>query len=166
MKTHILTLFGEEIIPEELNTVSKSRPAKKKKEKKADTEDSVEEETQEAVETPPVVIVLPEEKEGRQYYAIGEVAAMLQVKTSNIRFWTKEFNLKVRTTRKGDRMYTPDQLKELRTIYYLVKEKKYTINGAKEKLKNQRNVTMQSVDLKNSLMQLRNKLLLMRNQLV
>lgn len=166
MKTHILTLFGEEIIPEELNAVSKSRPAKKKKEKKADTEDSVEEETQEAVEAPPVVIVLPEEKEGRQYYAIGEVAAMLQVKTSNIRFWTKEFNLKVRTTRKGDRMYTPDQLKELRTIYYLVKEKKYTINGAKEKLKNQRNVTMQSVDLKNSLMQLRNKLLLMRNQLV
>lgn len=102
----------------------------------------------------------------KQYYTIGEVATLFEVKTSNIRFWTNEFALKVRTTRKGDRLYTPDQVREIRTIYYLVKEKKYTIKGAKAKLKETKKVPVQSFDLKQSLLQLRNKLVTLRNQLV
>lgn len=102
----------------------------------------------------------------KQYYTIGEVATLFQVRTSNIRFWTNEFALKVRTTRKGDRLYTPEQIREIRTIYYLVKEKKYTIKGAKAKLKEQKKATVQSLDLKQSLLHLRNKLLTLRNQLV
>jgi len=101
----------------------------------------------------------------KQYYSIGEVAKLFKVKTSNIRFWTNEFSMKVRTTRKGDRLYTPDQVREMRTIYYLVKEKRYTISGAKAKLKTSKKMTVQAMDLKESLLQLRNKLLTIRNQL-
>src|SRR5690606_16673641 len=50
---------------------------------------------------------LPEWELSKKYYTIGEVAKFFDVNTSHIRFWSKEFNLKLRTTRKGDRMYTP-----------------------------------------------------------
>lgn len=163
MKAKVLTLFGEEIIPEQLEAVGKSRAVKKKPEdskiKKAKEE--VAEISQED-KLPQVNEAL---KDDKQYYSIGEVATMFKVKTSHIRFWTNEFALKVRTTRKGDRLYTPEQVRELRTIYHLVKEKGHTINGAKAKLKSRKKVGVQSIDLKDSLLQLRNKLLGIRNQL-
>lgn len=102
----------------------------------------------------------------KQYYSIGEVSELFKVNTSHIRFWTKEFDMKVRTTRKGDRLYTPEQIKELRVIHHLVKEKGYTIKGAKEKLKSGKRVSAEAMDLKQSLLQLRNKLLTIRNGLV
>lgn len=101
----------------------------------------------------------------KQYYSIGEVAALFGINTSNIRFWTKEFEMKVRTTRKGDRLYTPEQIKELRIIYHLVKEKGYTIAGARARMKADRKGNASTIDLKQSLLELRNKLILIRNQL-
>ena len=108
---------------------------------------------------------LKEKEIEKVYYTIGEVAKLFHVRTSNIRYWTKEFNLKVRTTRKGDRLYTPDQVKEIRTIYHLVKDRRFTISGAKAKLKQSKKVSVESVDLKDSLLQLRNKLVQLRNSL-
>ena len=180
MKTRVVTLFGEEIIPEQVNAVGRSRALKKKKEEeKAEGEEIVAEKPAktkkkaEKVSLPEVSgeeDILPEVPEAlksdKAYYSIGEVASMFKVKTSNIRFWTIEFTMKVRTTRKGDRLYTPDQIRELRTIYHLVKEKRYTISGAKAKLKSSKKMTGQSLDLKDSLLQLRNKLLSIRNQLI
>lgn len=167
MKATVLTLFGEEIIPEEIQAVGKSRAPKKKQELLSAGEAKKTKKI--ATETIEEVDKLPEVKEAlkddKQYYSIGEVANMFKVKTSHIRFWTNEFALKVRTTRKGDRLYTPEQVKELRTIYHLVKEKGYTISGAKAKLKSRKRMTVQSIDLKDSLLQLRNKLLGIRNQL-
>jgi DNA-binding transcriptional MerR regulator len=101
----------------------------------------------------------------KQYYSIGEVSQLFRIATSHIRFWTKEFDMRVRTTRKGDRLYTPEQIKELRVIYNLVKERGYTIKGAKEKLKTTKKTAVETVDLKQSLLQLRNKLLSIRNEL-
>ncbi len=114
----------------------------------------------------PVQANLPDDWEGdKQYYSIGEVATLFNVKTSHIRFWTNEFKLKVRTNRKGDRLYTPAQIKELRAIHHLVKERGFTLSGAKAKMKTQNKMDVETIDLKQSLMQLRSKLLTIKNQL-
>jgi DNA-binding transcriptional MerR regulator len=164
MSERIITLFGEEIVPEQLKAVGKSR-AKKKPEEKKEEEKVVVEETPAPVEENKT-FVLPEDWEGnKQYYSIGEVAELFKVKTSHIRFWTNEFKLKVRTTRKGDRLFTAEQVRELRAIHHLVKERGFTLSGAKAKLKAQNKMDVETIDLKQSLLQLRNKLLIIRNQL-
>jgi DNA-binding transcriptional MerR regulator len=164
MSERIITLFGEEVVPEQIKAVGKSRARKKLEEKKPEEKKEIETET-------PVVeeeksFVIPEDWQGdKQYYSIGEVATLFKVKTSHIRFWTNEFKLKVRTTRKGDRMYTPAQVRELRAIHHLVKERGFTLTGAKAKLKSQNRRDVETIDLKQSLLQLRNKLLIIRNKL-
>ena len=156
MNSRILTLFGEELPPEQIKAVGKSRSTKK--------ESTATKKSKEKKEVANIDI-LAGWKADKQYYSIGEVATLFHVKTSNIRFWTKEFELKVRTTRKGDRLYTPDQIRELRAIYNLVKERGFTINGAKSKLKSNKRKTVEAVDLKQSLLHLRNKLISIRNQI-
>lgn len=101
---------------------------------------------------------LPEFDLENKYYTIGEVAALFGVNVSHIRFWTTEFNLKVRTTRKGDRLYNPENIARLRLIHHLVKENGFTIKGAKEKLKHQKQNVSSQVDLKNKLSGLKDKL--------
>jgi DNA-binding transcriptional MerR regulator len=72
----------------------------------------------------------------KQYYAIGEVAAMFKVNTSLIRFWETEFNeIKPRKNKKGDRFFTPTDVKTIQLIHFLLRQKKLTIEGAKEYLK-------------------------------
>lgn len=70
------------------------------------------------------------------YYSISEVATMFDVNTSLIRFWEKEFNiLKPKKNKKGNRLFTKEDIENLKLIYNLVKEKGYTLQGAKDKLK-------------------------------
>ncbi|GEM_PF-179149 len=101
---------------------------------------------------------LPEFDLENKYYTIGEVAALFGVNVSHIRFWTTEFNLKVRTTRKGDRLYNPENIARLRLIHHLVKENGFTIKGAKDKLKHQKQNVSSQIDLKNKLSGLKDKL--------
>lgn len=159
MAARILTLFGEELVPEQLQAVPKpkAKPKSAPKERKKTAEDPFREAN---------IVVLAGWKATKQYYTIGEVAELFGVRTSNIRFWTKEFGLKVRTTKKGDRLYTPAHIGELRAIYHLVKERGFTISGAKAKLKESTQVSVDTLDLKQSLLHLRNQLLLIRNKLV
>jgi DNA-binding transcriptional MerR regulator len=73
----------------------------------------------------------------KQYYSIGEVAAMFSVKASLLRYWESEFDvLKLRKNRKGDRFFRPDDIRSLQLIHHLLKEKKYTIEGAREYMRN------------------------------
>lgn len=73
----------------------------------------------------------------KRYYTIGEVANDLGVATSLIRFWETEFDLiKPKKNRKGNRQFTKEDLKNVRLIYHLVKVKGYTLNGAREFIKN------------------------------
>lgn len=70
------------------------------------------------------------------YYSIGEVAGMLGVATSLIRFWETEFaHIKPKKNVKGDRRYTAKNIEDLKVVYNLVKEKGFTLQGAKEFLK-------------------------------
>ncbi len=67
----------------------------------------------------------------KMYYTIGEVAEMFKVNTSHIRFWSKHFDaIKPSTNKKGNRLYTPDDIEIIKRIYHLVKEKGYTLKGA------------------------------------
>ena len=75
----------------------------------------------------------------KMYYKIGEVAKAFGVNTSLLRFWEKEFKqLKPRKNSKGNRLYTKDDIKILQEIYHLVKEKSYTLEGAKKKMRENR----------------------------
>ena len=70
------------------------------------------------------------------YYSIGEVAKMFNVSTSLIRFWEKEFDIiKPTKNKKGNRLFSKQDVDNFHTIFHLVKENGYTLTGAKEKLK-------------------------------
>ncbi|HTB52136.1 MAG TPA: MerR family transcriptional regulator [Ferruginibacter sp.] len=71
------------------------------------------------------------------YYTIGAVAEMFKVNQSLLRFWENEFDiLKPKKNRKGDRMFRPADIKNLQLIHHLIRERKYTLEGAKDFLKN------------------------------
>ncbi|SIS32537.1 transcriptional regulator [Chryseobacterium shigense] len=66
------------------------------------------------------------------YYSIGEVAKAFDVNTSLIRYWEQEFPIiKPKKNKKGNRYFTPEDIKNLQMIYHLVKEKGYTLDGAR-----------------------------------
>jgi DNA-binding transcriptional MerR regulator len=70
------------------------------------------------------------------YYTIGEVSKAFKVNPSLIRFWEKEFEvLKPKKNSKGTRRYSSIDIENFQTIHHLVKEKGYTLEGAKEQLK-------------------------------
>jgi DNA-binding transcriptional MerR regulator len=72
----------------------------------------------------------------KQYYTMGEVADMFRVNQSLIRFWEAEFNiLQPKKNKKGDRYFRPVDIKNLHLIYHLLRQRKYTIEGAKDFLK-------------------------------
>lgn len=72
----------------------------------------------------------------KQYYTMGEVAEMFRVNQSLLRFWETEFSiLQPRKNRKGDRYFRPIDIKNLHLIYHLLRQRKYTIEGAKEFLR-------------------------------
>lgn len=73
----------------------------------------------------------------KQYYTMGEVAEMFKVNQSLLRYWETEFDiLQPRKNKKGDRYFRPVDIKNLHLIYHLLRQKKYTIEGAKEFLRN------------------------------
>jgi DNA-binding transcriptional MerR regulator len=82
-------------------------------------------------------MALTEEKETEKlFYAIGEVAEMFEVNTSLIRFWEKEFDIiSPSKNKKGNRLFTKKDIENFKLIFYFVKEKGYTLQGAKDKLK-------------------------------
>jgi DNA-binding transcriptional MerR regulator len=98
------------------------------------------------------------------YWSIGEVATDLDVNTSLIRYWEKEFGMiRPKRTGRGDRLYTRKDIELLKRIQHLVKEQGFTLSGAKEQLRNKMNVTEVEP---NALEMLRTKLLEVRAKLV
>ena len=75
-------------------------------------------------------------KQDKLYYSIGELALAFNVNASLIRFWDGEFDiLKPKKNAKGNRMFTPEDVKNLKLIFHLVKERGFTLEGAKTHLK-------------------------------
>lgn len=97
------------------------------------------------------------------YYSIGEVAKSFNVNTSLIRFWEKEFDLiQPKKNKKGNRLFTPKDIANFKLIFHLVKERGYTLEGAKEALKTKPNLAAQSEiifkleTIKNELLKIKN----------
>ena len=102
----------------------------------------------------------------KRYYKIGEVAKAFGVNTSLIRFWENEFEvLKPKKNKKGNRLFTPEDLKNLKMIYFLVKEKGITLEGAKNKLKENPEAIFSKHSIISRLEKIKNELTDIKNQL-
>jgi DNA-binding transcriptional MerR regulator len=102
----------------------------------------------------------------KRYYSIGEVAKAFDVNASLIRFWDKEFDiLKPKKNAKGNRMFTPEDVKNLQLIFHLVKERGFTLEGAKTHLKEGQKKTLDKFDIISKLESIRTLLTNIKNQL-
>jgi len=102
----------------------------------------------------------------KRYYSIGELAKAFDVNASLIRFWDKEFDiLKPKKNAKGNRMFTPDDVKNLQLIYHLVKERGFTLDGAKVHLKEGQKKTMDTFEIIRKLEAIKTQLVNIKTQL-
>ncbi|AWM14226.1 MerR family transcriptional regulator [Flavobacterium sp. NRK F10] len=100
------------------------------------------------------------------YYSIGELATAFDVNTSLIRFWEKEFDiLKPKKNAKGNRKFTPEDVKNLQLIYHLVKERGFTLEGAKIHLKENQKKTLDKFEIIRKLENIKSQLTELKNQL-
>ena len=107
-------------------------------------------------------VELPE----KLYYGIGEVAEAFGVNTSLIRFWEKEFDIiKPKKNAKGNRKFTPEDIKNLELIYHLVKERGFTLEGAKIHLKEEGHKTLNNFEIIRKLETIKSSLIQLKNQL-
>src|SRR5690606_37178924 len=109
---------------------------------------------------------MPVELPEKRYYSIGEIAQAFGVNTSLIRFWEKEFDiLKPKKNAKGNRMFTPEDLKNLKLIYHLVKEKGYTFEGAKDYLRNSKKPPLDTLAIIEKLKLIKQQLTNIKNEI-
>ena len=102
----------------------------------------------------------------KRYYKIGEVAKAFDVNTSLIRFWEKEFDIiKPKKNAKGNRLFTHEDIKNFKLIFSLVKERGFTLEGAKQKLKQNPEITINNQDIINRLEGVKAELIKIKNQL-
>jgi len=102
----------------------------------------------------------------KRYYSIGELAKAFDVNASLIRFWDKEFDiLKPKKNAKGNRMFTPEDVKNLQLIYHLVKERGFTLEGAKTHLKEGQKKTLDKFEIVSKLESIKEQLTNIKNQL-
>jgi DNA-binding transcriptional MerR regulator len=107
-------------------------------------------------------IELPE----KRYYSIGEVAKAFNVNASLLRFWEKEFDvLQPKKNAKGNRKFTPEDIKNLKLIYHLVKERGFTLEGAKIHLKEEKKETLNNFEIISKLEGIKQQLIKIKNQL-
>ena len=100
------------------------------------------------------------------FYPIGEIAQMFEVSVSSIRYWEKEFDvLKPKKNKKGNRMFTKKDVDNLKIIYHLTKERGFTLEGAKKKLRENKADTIDNVEIINHLKSIRQFLVEFREEL-
>ncbi len=102
----------------------------------------------------------------KMYYTIGEVASLFDVNTSLIRFWEKEFDIiKPKKNKKGNRLFTPEDVDNFHIIFHLVKEKGMTLKGAQKKMEENREDTINNFEVINKLKEIRSVLIEMKDNL-
>ena len=102
----------------------------------------------------------------KSYYSTGEVAKAFDGNASLIRFWEKEFDIiKPKKNAKGDRKFTPEDVKNLQLIFHLVKERGFTLDGAKIHLKENQKKTLDKFEIIRKLETIKSQLTNLKNQL-
>ena len=105
-------------------------------------------------------------KDQKIYYSISEVGNILHVNTSLIRFWEKEFDIiRPKKNSRGNRIFTKNDIKNIALIHHLLKEKKYTIEGAKKKIRENKEGTKRNFEIIKNLKNIRNQLSKIRDEL-
>ena len=105
-------------------------------------------------------------KNKKLFYQIGEIAKELNVNVSLIRFWEKEFEiLKPKKNKKGNRLFTQKDYDNLKIIYHLVKERGFTLSGAKRKLKENKEDKTDNLGIVKHLKEIRKFLVELKGQL-
>ncbi len=106
------------------------------------------------------------ENPDKLFFSIGEVADLFEVNTSLIRYWEKEFAMiKPQKNKKGNRFFTPKDIRNLHLVYHLVKEKGMTLRGAQKKLRENREDTEHTFAIVNSLQTIRGLLVELKENL-
>lgn len=115
----------------------------------------------------PLINAVPKNKKiEKLYYSIGEVATMLDVSPSSIRYWEKHFDeLTPKKSRGGARLFSSNDIKALKLIQFLLRERKLTVEGAKASLKNNLKEVEHSAEIVNRLKKVRDKLIQIRDEL-
>jgi DNA-binding transcriptional MerR regulator len=107
-----------------------------------------------------------EKKVEKLYYSIGEVAEMFNVNPSLIRFWEKEFDIiKPKKNKKGNRFFTVQDIENFRLIFHLVKEKGLTLQGARKKIKENKEDTNNNFEVIKTLTEIKSMLLEIKDSL-
>ena len=102
----------------------------------------------------------------KRYYGIGEVAKAFGVNTSLIRFWEKEFDVRQpKKNAKGNRKFTPQDIQNRQLIYHLVKERGFTLEGAKIHLKEEKQKALSNFEVIQKLQKVKAELLKIKEQL-
>ncbi len=102
----------------------------------------------------------------KNYYKIGEVANAFGVNASLIRFWEGEFDIKKpKKNANGNRLFTPEDIENFKLIYNLVKERGFTLDGAKQKLKQNPNKVIGNHEIISRLEAVKAELIKIKNQL-
>jgi DNA-binding transcriptional MerR regulator len=146
-------------------TVTEQVSEKKKSTPQGPSEQKNEGATEEIEETP---FAADTAQLTKQYYSISEVSAMFNVNASHLRYWEKEFPTqlgKVRKNGKGDRFYTPKNIEQLHVLFYLVKTKKMTLEGARNYLKQKKRSAKSDLDAVTLLQQVRGFLVSLKKEL-
>jgi DNA-binding transcriptional MerR regulator len=92
----------------------------------------------------------------KRYYSMGEVSEILGVSKSLIRFWESEFDhIKPHKNSKGDRRFTAENVEQLRMVYHLVKERGFTLAGARHEIKEQRDRLRQKIQVLDKMKEIR-----------
>jgi DNA-binding transcriptional MerR regulator len=102
----------------------------------------------------------------KMYYTMGEVTEMFNVNASQIRFYEKEFDiLQPKKNKKGNRLFTPEDIENLKIIFNLVDEKGFTLKGAKDYLKNNKTGVKENQKIIDSLEKLKSFLVNLAEEL-
>ena len=105
-------------------------------------------------------------KDLKMYYSIGEVAKMFNVNESLLRYWEKEFPIISPRKAGGNiRQYRKEDIENIRLVYHLVKEKGMTLQGAKQRLKANKETAEQTAEVVERLKSIREELVKLRNSL-
>lgn len=138
-------------------SVTSSQPPLKKRGRKS---------LKEVADDPDLIKTLDAVSLDKQYYSISEVATMFKVNTSLIRYWENEFDiLQPKKNRKGDRLFRQEDIHHLKLIYHLLRERKYTIEGAKQKLKEDRKLAARNFEMVQALLKVKGFLSELKEQL-
>jgi DNA-binding transcriptional MerR regulator len=102
----------------------------------------------------------------RHYYTITEVAQMLEVTAVTLRHWESIFTwIKPKKNQKGNRHNTQKDIEQLSLVHHLVKEKGFTLQGAKEHLQNRQHLSPAKTEILQKLENLKSFLLRLREQI-